>query len=210
MVESQIIKELANGKVGMFTSLTRTKVLLQDIGDKLILDWIDNELEGYSDNAKLPEYRRIKGAMKCSFRLGRLKYSNIAVSIDRLPESIKDAFRVVEMRQSIEAIKEMTDPNGISFQIPADYFGVIAKANNPNMDIYEAEIQVSKIDIQGILSKVTNRLLDILIQLEKEFGCLDELDICVKSKSEDELREIKNNIEASSVCVKHICLPHGI
>lgn len=98
------------------------------------------------------------------------------------------------MRQSIEAIKEMTDPNGISFQIPADYFGVIAKANNPNMDIYEAEIQVSKIDIQGILSKVTNRLLDILIQLEKEFGCLDELDICVKSKSEDELREIKNNI----------------
>ena len=48
--------------------------------------------------------------------------------------------------------------------------------------------------ILNIFPKVENKLLDILRYLEKQFGNLDELDIDVNNKSEQELKEIVNHI----------------
>lgn len=48
--------------------------------------------------------------------------------------------------------------------------------------------------ILNIFPKVENKLLDILRYLEKQFENLDELDIDVDNKSEQELKEIVNHI----------------
>ena len=48
--------------------------------------------------------------------------------------------------------------------------------------------------ILNIFPKVENKLLDILRYLENQFGNLDELDIDVNNKSEQELKEIVNHI----------------
>ena len=48
--------------------------------------------------------------------------------------------------------------------------------------------------ISNIFSNIENKLLDILILLEREFGSLDELDIDVTTKSEEELKNINNQI----------------
>ena len=48
--------------------------------------------------------------------------------------------------------------------------------------------------ILNIFPKVENKLLDILRYLEKQFGNLDELDIDVDNRSEQELKEIVNHI----------------
>ena len=47
MAKSQIIKDLANGKVDTQTALKRTKVLLQDLENDDLLDWVNYEIEGY-------------------------------------------------------------------------------------------------------------------------------------------------------------------
>ena len=44
-------------------------------------------------------------------------------------------------------------------------------------------------------SNIENRLLDVLILLEKEFGVLDDLDIDVESKSEDEKEGIVKQLQ---------------
>ena len=61
MAKSTIIKELANGKVDLHTSLKRTKVLLQEFDDKKLLEWVNYEIEGYPSDVELPKYRRIPG-----------------------------------------------------------------------------------------------------------------------------------------------------
>lgn len=48
--------------------------------------------------------------------------------------------------------------------------------------------------ISNIFSVVENRLLDILILMEKEFGNLDELDIDVSSKTQEELETITDKM----------------
>lgn len=50
MKRSQIIKDLASGQCDLYTSLKRTKVLLQLIADEKILDWVNSELKGYNDD----------------------------------------------------------------------------------------------------------------------------------------------------------------
>ena len=62
------------------------------------------------------------------------------------------------------------------------------------MVIQSAEIQLNMPQILNIFPKVENKLLDILRYLEKQFGNLDELDIDVDNKSEQELKEIVNHI----------------
>ena len=44
MAKSQIIKDLANGKVDTQTALKRTKVLLQDLENDDLLDWVNYEI----------------------------------------------------------------------------------------------------------------------------------------------------------------------
>lgn len=56
MAKSQIIKDLANGKFSLKTSLKRAKVLMSGLNDKRALTWINNELVGYSSSDKLPDY----------------------------------------------------------------------------------------------------------------------------------------------------------
>lgn len=62
------------------------------------------------------------------------------------------------------------------------------------MVIQSAEIQLNMPQILNIFPKVENKLLDILRYLEKQFGNLDELDIDVDNRSEQELKEIVNHI----------------
>lgn len=62
------------------------------------------------------------------------------------------------------------------------------------MVIQSAEIQLNMPQILNIFPKVENKLLDILRYLEKQFENLDELDIDVDNKSEQELKEIVNHI----------------
>ena len=48
--------------------------------------------------------------------------------------------------------------------------------------------------ILNIFPKIESKLLDILYFLEKQFGNLDDLDIDIESKSDEELERIINHI----------------
>ena len=59
---SQFIVDLANGIISIEDALFKLKVLLSNIQNNSILNWIDNEIEGYkSDN--VPSYRCLKTVM---------------------------------------------------------------------------------------------------------------------------------------------------
>ena len=71
----------------------------------------------------------------------------------------------------------------------------IAQANNDlGMIIVTASVELNMPTVLNIFPKVENKLLDILSYLEKQFGNLDDLDIDIKSKNEDELNNIINHI----------------
>ena len=53
---------------------------------------------------------------------------------------------------------------------------------------------ISKTTFLQIISNVKTKLILILLDLEKEFGSLDNLDIDVTVKSNEELKEVNNKL----------------
>lgn len=79
--------------------------------------------------------------------------------------------------------------------LPADFFPVISKYNsNPYMVIASAKVIIGAHCIDNIFSVIENRLLDVLILLEKEFGNLDDLDLNASTKTTDDIEKIANRI----------------
>lgn len=204
MAKSRIIKELANGTIDTQTALKRTKVLLQDLGNDDILQWVNYEVEGYPSGEDVPEYRRLSGQLYGSYFKGsianHIKYTNVSLPLGNMPEDARTVLLTCHITQGVEALKGMIEENKkgdkhLSKSIPADNFPYIAHCNNdPYMIITSARVELSMADLYNIFPKIENKLLDVLSYLEKQFGNLDELDIDTSSKNEEEMRDIVDHI----------------
>lgn len=205
MAKSQIIKDLANGVVDTQTALKRTKVLLQELDNDDLLQWINYEIGGYPNDVDVPEYRIISGQLYGTHFKGSLanhiQYNHVPIPLGNLPEDIKTNILTVELRQGIGTLKNMITESqqngnrGLAKPIPAEYYPVIAQANNDlGMIIVTANVELNMPNILNIFTIIENKLLDILSYLEKQFGNLDDLDIDIKSKTPDELAQITNHI----------------
>ncbi|WP_338546360.1 hypothetical protein V1225_10435 [Emergencia sp. JLR.KK010] len=204
MAKSKIIKDLANGSVDTITALKRTKVLVSDLENTEILRWLDHEISGYPEDATVPSYRKVHGSLKGSYFKGsmanHMNWNNVSIPLGKMPDDIKELLLSVEFHESVEALKKLDEKSQavgteISKTIPADCFSTIAQFNNdPYMIITSARVIVSEHIVSNIFSMIENKLLDMLMILEKEFGCLDELDIDTTAKSVEEIEAINRRI----------------
>ena len=184
MAKSQIIKDLANGIADTQTALKRTKVLLQDLDNDDLLNWVNYEIEGYPDDVEIPDYRVIGGQLYGSYFKGsmanHMKYNHVPLPLGNMPSETKGSKK---------------GSTGLAKPLPAEYYPYIAQANNDlGMIIVTASVELNMPKVLNIFPKVESKLLDILSYLEKQFGNLDDLDIDIESKSKDELNNIINHI----------------
>ena len=204
MAKSKIIKDLANGTVNTVTALKRAKVLLSEFENEEVQKWINYEIGGYPADYDLPDYRKAKGSLFGSYFKGsmasHMTWTNVSIPLGEMPEDTKDALLKTEFREGVEALRRLVESASakevqIGKVVPADLFPAIAHYNNdPYMIITSARVIVGEQCLTNIFSEIENRLLDILILLEKEFGNLDELDLDVASKTQEELQRIADNV----------------
>ena len=60
--------------------------------------------------------------------------------------------------------------------------------------LLSAVVEISQTQVKNVFSRVENTVLDVLLLLEKQFGNLDDLDIDLSSKNNEEIRYITNDI----------------
>lgn len=200
MAKSKIIKDIANGAVDTITALKRAKVLVTDLNNPDILNWINCEISGYPEEITLPSYRKVKGSLVGSYFKGSMvklmQLSNVSIPLGKMPQDLQEILLSVEFNEGVDSLKKLCQ-NGqpIAKPIPADFFPIIAKYNNdPYMNITSARVIVGDHIVNNIFSIIENKLLDLLMILENEFGPLDELDIDVSTKSNEEIENISNQI----------------
>ena len=202
MAKSRIIKELANGEVSLYTALKRVKVLLQEFDNEELLKWVNCELVGYPEEAELPSYRLMHGQLKGTYFKGSLMNNmtckDVPLPLGKLDKEKRDILLSLPFYDGVEGLKNLIDTSDtgeIGKPIPADFYPSIAYANNdPGMNIVTARVVGSIQMVHNILSMIESRLLDILQYLEKQFGCLDELDIDVDAKDDKSKEEIIQHI----------------
>ena len=204
MAKSKIILDLANSSVDTMTALKRAKVLLLELGNDKLLEWVNCEIAGYPSDAELPEYRVVQGNLMGSYFKGsmanHMKWNNVSLPLGKMPDEIRDRILNVSFHEGVDALKKLLESaddeeRQLGATLPAEFFPIIAKCNNdPYMNIISARVVIGSQFVQNIFSVIENKLLDIFMILEKEFWNLDSLDIDVSGKSEEELHKISERM----------------
>ena len=205
MPKSKIIKELANGAVDTLTALKRTKVLLSEFNNDELNDWVNYEIMGYPDKVEIPSYRTVRGNLMGYYfkgsMLSHMTWNHVSIPLGKMPDNLKETLLTVYFREGVDALKQLADKAAssdinIGKSVNADFFPVIAHYNDdPYMMITSATVEIGNQCVHNVFSAIENRLLDILILLEKEFGNLDELDIDLTKKSDYEKEKIIKQIQ---------------
>ena len=179
MARSQLLKDVVSGKENIENILLRIKVILSDLDNELIMNWVNGELQGYKNIDDVPSYRILKGRSEGTYIVNnQIKYTNVSVPLEVLlsKENI-DELNTLKVRDSIMAIKNIVDgDNRDNYSKLVDtYF--CHSISSAELQIASMKISFSSNQLDGILSNVKSKLVEIVMELEKQFDHLDELDI---------------------------------
>lgn len=185
MARSQLLKDLVRGKESIENILLRLKVILSDLDNELIINWIDGELQGY-EKENVPGYRIKKGELMGTYVLNyQYQYTNAPVPIEHvLDEERINQLKTITITDSITALQ-----NVLNHESKDNYGKIIPTTLCHYMSTEEFQITgmrsvIASNHLDGIVSKVKAKLVDIVMELEKQFDNLDEMDI--KSQVEED------------------------
>lgn len=186
MERSKIIVELIRDEINVVQAMNILNLLLQDNNNEKIKKWLNSEINGYEEKEKLPQYRIISCEIKGNIVSGYSAISNMNIPVK---EDFKELVSKVEIRQGINEIlqfskaEEETEHHNLSMEMPLDYINSIALING---QVTHACRELSIYAFTNIINCLKPILIDILLELEKIYGNLDDYYIDMKDKDKKE------------------------
>ena len=182
MAKSKIIKELVNNEISLEIALKRIYVLASNLDNEQIKLWAEKELYGYLDEDNLPEYRMFHGCkLTYSGINGRFQITNQPLSLTWLKSSTVERLSVQKIYDPLSEVEKFSKTEqGVSRDLSYLAGEVEQKTRNGCIQGVQC-VKISQIiyptEFARLLSSVSSKALKILIELDKQFGCLDSLDI---------------------------------
>ncbi len=189
----EIINDLINDDAKLSNILRKAKILASILELEELKKWTKLELEGYSEEDELPEYRNATTYSYGTFwGPFNSQVQNIQLPSFNLPDRIKENSQKLFIVYPISQLESMIEDGGTSFQLPWPQEHVLLCREKPimteGMILVSAWKLITKGMINGILDNVKNKLLDFMIEL-------DESDIKIDDKTD--IREKKGIMEKS-------------
>lgn len=197
MAKSKIIKELVNDEISLASTLKRIVILANDLENWELKTWAENELRGYDRQEEtIPEYRKIYStAFYYSGLINNLQIKNASLDIGYLDKDILEEVKCYEMRESVSCIekylKDYKDGISIDRTILAPY---VYKNSGHKIQCISISQTFSISQVEKIIQTISSKALNVLLKLDKEFGCLDDLDIGCDKMSKKKANEVKEEI----------------
>lgn len=192
MAKSKVIKELASNEISLEVALNRLLIIASDIENEELAQWVENELNGYPAGAELPAYREVDNTyIVYSGINGRFQVKNAPLPLYEILGVDKEqySFRIFDGVNSLTT--QMTGEYKYGSDLTALAGIIRAKTGISCTSITQLVPQNA---IENIISAIKSKLLKVLIKLDKEYGCLDELDIDITEKDPEEVRKINATI----------------
>ena len=186
MKKSKLIINLVQNDKPLSQILYSLKLLLFDIADNKILEWINKEINGYSDNDEIPEYRCIRGCIECDILHGYQYYQRVNLPVIYSDPKIQEII-TLNCKESVAAIETMMKKEEGQFfsVIPSHAYQYLQKYVDGY--VQNAKLILSSHDFLNIYAAIKNTVLDILLILEQKFGNLDSYDLDFKDLKKEEI-----------------------
>lgn len=195
MAKSQIIKDLANNNVTLDVALSRLLLIAADISNKELTVWAENELNGYSDSKDLPEYRIAKHTQFLYSGInGRYSLTNAPLPLLSIIKGVEPEMFYVPVLAGVRTIEKYAN-NALGQEYGKDLTWASSLVYKfSGIQCYSIKQVVPINHFENIINSLKTKLIKILIEIEKAYGCLDELDINTDEKNSDEIKEINATI----------------
>lgn len=183
MAKSKIIKELTSSECSLTKALKRLYVILSDLNDIELQNWVKRELTGYENNEKVPSYRVVRCLPIGTYEVvgyGKIfTYTNKPLPMIGFDDDLKNKITHFDLSMSIsaicEALEDYKNNKYIGMPIPMELWHSFE--HGTNITITSATRTIDENELRRVLSNVESKVLDLLLYLDKKFGNLDELDI---------------------------------
>lgn len=168
----QIIELLSNDSGSLNEALLKTKVLLHKIGQKELTTWVTQELNGYGNDAMVPDYRQAHATVFGNVTNGYMRYTNHPLPIGHLAKTQKDGLQNVPLRQSLAVLQQYTsNPEAVlRSNIPLEYNGLLGKTLSEGFHIEQAWTTIPCSQFVQAVTEVRSRLLDFVLNLQSTLG----------------------------------------
>jgi hypothetical protein len=168
---NEIVDLLSDERGSLTDALLKTKVVLHKIGHKELVEWVNDELNGYPQGKDVPTYRVIPARVVANLQNAAFAYSNQTLPISHLSEKERKHFSANEMRESIRVLEEYAaKPTGhLIHPIAPELYSKFSKVLD-NVWILDAWIQMEPTQIMNTLIEVRSRLLGFALNLQDKLG----------------------------------------
>lgn len=168
----EIIAALSSQDGSLTDALLKTKVLLHQIGHKELVDWVNNELNGYPGKTELPSYRILPATIIANMSNGAWKADAHPVPLGHLEENNRKKLELARMDQSLAVLEKLVENPKGSLQSPLDmdFNGILGQSLASGFVIQRAWRSISKPSVAQIFIQVRSRLLDFILELKDQIG----------------------------------------
>ena len=182
---SKILIDLINEKIDVKKSFQILSLLLEDIENNDIENWMKYEMNGYPKDVEVPEYRIINASI-----IGTVKTYTIIISNYDIPVPLEDKKTLCkhQVRDSVAEItqyafaEDQSEKHCLLSPIDIGYINSVALIQDA--EVTHANLQLSMYGYTNVLNLLKDKLIEILKKLEKQYGCLDEYFIEFESDKE--------------------------
>ncbi|MGN8138671.1 hypothetical protein ACTJLC_28650 [Paraburkholderia sp. 22099] len=180
---------LLSDKNGSLTdALLKMKVLMHRIGHKELAGWMNDELNGYTPDRPVPDYRIIPIRLHGDISNIAWRYPATQLPTAHLEKDVRERFRIEKLRQSVQVLEQLSaGTDSLMRPVQPEFYGLLAKGGiDPSFHIDRAWVQFEPTQIVNALIEVRSRLLDFALNLQGELGDV----------ADDEMKEAAKGIDA--------------
>lgn len=207
----QLINDIAYDNINLSQALTRSKLFAIKIENNIFKQWLIKELEGYDyDDPLIPSYRKIWSPITLQAQnISGIQNIEVDLPKDEFDDNEFDFIRRHQILEPISIIEEQIN----SFQKTKGYLNLSLGQAKAIGNLYYQELNryratiisgsrvVGKAQYQNVLHLTKQKLLDTLIELNKEFPNLNDDYTMSKENNEKAQHIITNNIYGSNMNV---------
>ena len=184
------IVDLLSSSGSLETVLLKTKVLLHQIGHKELVPWVNNEVNGYPDDADLPPYRTVSAQPCAHIQYGYTQHTNYVLPMYQLTEKQKETVSKMKITSSIGTVEQQVktyreNQKGLIRALPPE-FGTFFQKELTDTHIISIWCAINMADMEGMAIHVRSRLLDFALELQGVVGVNAEpKDLIAKAATAD-------------------------
>jgi hypothetical protein len=197
------IVELLSDKNGSLTdALLKTKVLMHRIGHKELAEWVNDELNGYPKDKKVPAYRVVRGRVVGHIQNMVMIYGSQPLPTGHLPEKLQKYLHQHELRESINVLEQFAkEPTQhLQMALGPEFYGPLGEALDGAW-VQKAWIQMEPTQIMHGLTEIRSRLLDFILGLQEKLGDVQESEVKEAAKSVDASAMFQNTVFGDNATV---------